>query len=128
MKGRTLKTTAIFFLLYGLILFLPRPSYADCVNPVAPAGRIDYFSAATEQVFKYCTGTSWVPWAAEPIVGAAAPKSSGAGADTLDALNDVNAASPSDGQCLKFVSASAEWQSGTCSGGAETDPKVGTLS
>ncbi|MCB9989243.1 MAG: tail fiber domain-containing protein [Rhodospirillales bacterium] len=34
---------------------------ADCASPAAPAGRIEYFSAS-EQVFKYCDGTSWIGW------------------------------------------------------------------
>ncbi len=44
----------------------------------------------------------------------------GAGATTLNALTDVNAGSPSDGQVLTWVNGSGEWQAATPSGGGSS--------
>lgn len=76
-----------------MILLIPTSSYADCTSPAGPAGRIEYSSAVGEQVFKYCNGTDWVPWAGEPVTGADAPQyssSSGTpgGSDTQVQFND----------------------------------------
>lgn len=53
------------------------------------------------------------------VTGLASPASSATFA--LDDLTDVNAAAPTDGQCLKWVNASSEWQSGACGGGLSAD-------
>jgi len=86
-----------FSILYGLlgaILIAPQAAYAACTSPAANAGQIDYFSAAGEQVHRYCDGTNWVPWAGRIISGAPAPlfSSSGlvaGGADTQIQFNSA---------------------------------------
>lgn len=60
-RGLYIRTKLSLFLLCGLITVLPSVARADCTSPAAPAGIIEYFSAS-EQVFKYCNGTDWVPW------------------------------------------------------------------
>ncbi|MCG7983343.1 MAG: tail fiber domain-containing protein [Candidatus Thiodiazotropha lotti] len=111
-----LRTLPLFLVALGLMVSVPRAAFADCTSPAGPAGRIDYTSSGTEQVFKYCNGTDWVPWAGEPVTGAPAPS---AGFDLTD-LGDVDTTGVSDGECITYNNGAGEWQATSCGGGGGT--------
>ncbi len=101
----------VYFLVCGLILFSAQPTFAACSSPAGPAGRIDYFSSSGEEVFKYCDGTDWIPWAGEPVSGAPAPLYS---SSTLNDLTDVDTTGVSAGEVLLYSGGS--WITGAGGG------------
>lgn len=53
------KAFPIFYIIFGLILFFPSLSHADCTDPVAPKGGFAYFSTP-EKTYRYCDGENWI--------------------------------------------------------------------
>ncbi|MCI5059487.1 MAG: hypothetical protein MRY79_00280 [Alphaproteobacteria bacterium] len=91
----------------GLLAFLPVSAKAACTNPAGTEGQQMYNT--TYKVMQFCDGTNWVSM-------------KGGTATTLDAL------SCADGEVAKWNNAGSAWECATDnSGGAETDPQVGTL-
>ena len=119
----------VTLLLWAAVGFVPATARADCTNPASPVGGIAFGSAGDLSTMLACDGTNWVSWAGWSIAGYPAPLFSSSGfAAALNDLTDVNEPSPQDGECLKWVNASGEWQAGTCGGGSGTpDGNDGTI-
>jgi hypothetical protein len=59
------KAFSIFYFIFGLILFLPSISYAQCTDPVRPEGAFGYNT--THNVMQYCDGTTWYAYHKVPV-------------------------------------------------------------
>jgi hypothetical protein len=102
----------VFVFLIALTLLPLREAAAACTSPAGVAGRIEYISSAGEQVFHYCNGTDWVPWAGEPVSGQPAP----IGGFTANDISDITITSPASGECLSY-NGSAWVNSNSCGSG-----------
>jgi hypothetical protein len=59
MLRRKDKAFSIIYIIFGLVLFFPTLSYANCADPEAPKGGFAYLGSP-DKAYHYCDGQNWI--------------------------------------------------------------------